>query len=111
MASICSVTLIEPSSLAMPLALRPATSNDGQHRPQFADQRDGNDLSDLPLRPVRSERARHLQGHHDAAEEADQADDEQRADADRVHLQENVVGVVRERKMFRNARPLKYRKS
>ena len=27
MASICSVTRMEPSSLAMPLALRPATSS------------------------------------------------------------------------------------
>ena len=35
-----------------------------QHRPQFAHQRDGDDLSDLPLRAVGRERARHLQGHH-----------------------------------------------
>ena len=66
-----------------------------EHRTQFAHQCDGDDLPDLPLRPVGGERARHLQRHHHAAEKADQADDEQRADADGVHLQEDVVGVMR----------------
>ena len=47
MASICSVTFIDPSSLAMPLAFRPATSKRRQHWAQFANQRDGDDLSDL----------------------------------------------------------------
>ena len=71
MASICSVTFIEPSSLAMPDELRPATISAGQHRTQFANQGQGNERARLADLPVRRERARHLQRHHGAREEAD----------------------------------------
>ena len=38
MASICSVTFMDPSSLAMPVELRPATMMRRQHRSEFAHQ-------------------------------------------------------------------------
>ena len=41
------------------------------------------------------QRARHLQRHHGAAEEAGKDDDRQAADADGVHLQDDIVAVMR----------------
>ena len=49
-------------------------------------------LADLA---VLRQRARHLQRHHRAAEEPDQHHDGQAADADDVHLQHDIVAVMR----------------
>ena len=95
MASICSVTFMEPSSLAIPEAFRPATSSDDEHRAEFADERDRDDLSRLSSCAVCGERARHLQRHDRAAEKAGQNDNRQAADADDVHLHENVAAIMR----------------
>ena len=45
MASICSVTFMEPSSLAMPDELRPATMTEVSTGTEFAHEDDGNDLA------------------------------------------------------------------
>ncbi len=94
MASICSVTFIEPSSLAMPDELRPATMTAGQHRSQFAHQDDRDHSARAARLAVLLQRAAHLQGHHGAGEEAGQQNDRHAAHADDVHLQQNVVDIV-----------------
>ena len=94
MASICSVTFMEPSSLAMPDELRPGHHHGRQHGPQFANQNDGDELPGAAGLSVLLQAAAHLQRHHGAGEEAGQQDDRNAADADRVHLQQDVVDVV-----------------
>ena len=94
-ASICSVTFIEPSSLAIPDAFRPATSSELKHWPQFANQRDSNNLTNLARSSVRRQSLRHLHRHHGSAEEARKYDNRETADADNIHLQDNVAAVMR----------------
>ena len=65
-----------------------------QHRSQFAHQGERNQRPGLADLPVLRQRARHLQGHHGAAEESGHAHDRQAAHPDRVHLQDDVVAVV-----------------
>ena len=75
MASICSVTFMEPSSLAMPEALRPATISAGQHRAEFAHQGERHDRAGLADLPVCARARGHLQRHDGAAEEPGDARD------------------------------------
>ena len=95
MASICSVTFMEPSSLAMPEELRPATSSAVSTGPSSRTRVMETMLPGASHLSVLRQRARHLQRHDRAAEEAGQDHDGQAADADGVHLQEDVVGIVR----------------
>ncbi len=95
MASICSLTFMEPSSLAMPEALRPATSSAVSTGPSSRTRRDHDDRANLARRSVGAQRARHLHRDDKAAEEAGEDDDGQAADADDFHLDENVVPIVR----------------
>ena len=90
MASICSVTFMEPSSLAMPLELRPATIKSGQHRSQLAHHRERYQLAGQRQRTELLQRAGGLQRQHSAGEEAGQHHDGQRAYADQVGLQQRV---------------------
>ena len=95
MASICSVTFMEPSSLAMPEELRPATISAVSTGPSSRTRVIDTSVPVLSDLAVLRQRAGHLQRHHGAAEEAGQSHDRQAADADGVHLQDDVVAVVR----------------
>ena len=95
MASICSVTFMEPSSLAMPEELRPATMRAVSTGPSSRTRVMETSRAGAADLPVLRQRARHLQRHHRAAEEAGQDHDGQAADADIVHLQGDIVAVVR----------------
>ncbi len=77
MASICSVTFIEPNSLAIPEALRPATISAVNTGPSSRTSVDRNQRARLPDLSVLRQRARHLQRHHRAAEESCQDHDRQ----------------------------------
>ena len=69
MASICSVTFMEPSSLAMPEALRPATSSAVSTGPSSRTSVMATIWPTWSVAPYCAERARHLHGDDDAAEE------------------------------------------
>ena len=79
----------------MPEALRPETINAVKRGSKFAHQDDGNHLAGLSSLAVLLERLAHLQGHHRAAEEAGHGRDPQAADADGIHLDQDIVPVVR----------------
>jgi hypothetical protein len=80
MASICSVTFMDPSSLAIPEALRPATSSE---------------LKTGPGRAVLIQGTGHLQSHDGSAEKAGQDHNREAAYPDYVHLAQNVAGIMR----------------
>ena len=95
MASICSVTFIEPSSLAMPEALRPATISAGQHRSEFAHQGERNERAGLADLPVRAPAPCDICSAITAPPKKPVMPTiVQAADADDVHLHEDVVGVM-----------------
>ncbi len=93
-ASICSVTFIEPSSLAIPDALRPATMTAVSTGPNSRTRMmETNGRSGPSARSL--EAAAHLHRHHGAGEKAGEHHDGHAADTDSVHLQHNVVEIVR----------------
>jgi hypothetical protein len=92
-ASICSETFIEPSSEAMPEALRQAIEESGEHGAHLTDKGDGGDLTDLSGGAVLGEGAGHFERHDYAGKKTDENRDGQAADADGVHLQEQVLAV------------------
>ena len=77
MASICSVTFIEPSSLAIPLEFRPATISPVKHRTELAHHRQRNQLSSQRQGTKLLQRRGSLQRQHRAGEETGKHDDRQ----------------------------------
>ena len=66
----------------------------GQHRAQLAHQGNGDNVADLIHGAILRQRARHLHGDDDAAEKPDQNHDGKTADADDVHLEQDVALVM-----------------
>ena len=95
MASICSVTFMEPSSLAMPEALRPATMSAVSTGPSSRTSVMETSVPVLPDLAVSGQGLGHLQRHDGAGEEPGDGGDHQAAHADGVHLQNDVVAVMR----------------
>ncbi len=90
MASICSVTFMEPSSLAMPEALRPETIRPVSTGPSSRTMESDTSCPVRESEPNCCRGWRSLQGQHGAGEEAGQHHDGQRAHADQVRLQQRV---------------------
>ena len=95
MASICSVTIMEPSSLAMPEALRPATISPVISGPSSRDHADGDQLADQRDPAKSLQGAGRVQRQQRADGESGQNHDGQRADADQVRLLQHVAHVER----------------
>ena len=97
-ASTCSVTTIEPSSDAMPEALRPATSSAVMVGPKLADQSERDRIAGERRFAEALELRGGLQHQHTADEKPGEHDDRQRSDADQIHLLERVGPILRRRK-------------
>ena len=67
----------------------------GQHGAQFAHQGDRHHLPGSSHLPVLRQRARHLQGQHRAAEKTGENHDGKAAYSDSIHLDENVIRIMR----------------
>ncbi len=94
MASICSVTFMDPSSLAIPLELRPATIKPVSTGPSSRTMESETSLSGQRQRTELLQRAGGLQRQNRAGEEAGQHDDGQRAYPDLVGLHEGVGKIA-----------------
>ena len=95
MASICSVTTIEPSSLAMPEELRPATIRPVSTGPSSRTMEVETSCPISVMEPKRCRVLARLQRQHAAGEEAGEHDDGQRAHADQVGLLHHVREIKR----------------
>ena len=93
MASICSVTTIEPSSLAMELALRPETMTPVSTGPSSRIMVSADKLAGDGGGAEGRERGRRLQGQHAAGGESGEHHDGQGAEADDVGLNEEFGPV------------------
>ncbi len=98
MASICSVTTMEPSSLAMEDALRPATMIPVSTAPSSRIMVRRDELTCNRRGAELRERGRGLKRKHAAGKEAGKDDDGQRTDADNVGLSEKVGPIDRRAK-------------
>ena len=85
-ASIWSVTRMVPISAAMAAPIRPATISAGDHRAQFARDREHDHRRDRACGAKAAEAGIGLQRQHHAGEDRSQADDRQRVIADIDHL-------------------------
>ena len=95
MASICSVTTMEPSSLAIEEAVPARDHDPGEHRAEFADHGQADELPGNRRRAERRERGRRLQRQHAAGRKPGEHNNRQRTDADDVGLNEKIRPVDR----------------
>ena len=93
MASICSVTTIEPSSLAMEQALRPETMTPVSTGPSSRIMVRQTNLPVMAMAPNCRQRGRRLQGQHAAGEEAGEKHNGHGTDTDDVGLNEEFRPV------------------
>ena len=104
-ASICSVTFIEPSSDAMPEAFRPETINPVSTGPSSFTIDSATSVARHADCAKLFQRSRRLQRQHASGKKSCQHHNRQRTHADRVHLGINIRHVARARKQVRNRPP------
>jgi hypothetical protein len=95
-ASTCSVTVMDPSSAAMPEPDAAADHERREHRPQLPHEGQGDDLADVEAGAELGQGVGRLEGEHHAREQRGDVGQIERADADAVELAEDLLKVERE---------------
>src|SRR6202171_2960579 len=93
-ASTCSVTSIEPSSDAIPVAQRPVTSSPVNAGPNSRTSAMATTSPVRELCPNRVDWRAGLQHHHRADKKSRQQDDRHRSRPDKIHLDQRILHII-----------------